>query len=82
MPYVHIICSLLAKTIGSPTYCVQLENARVGFPDYKPLGLNDKRRGARGLRVVYEHMTPAQRAKALQEDLRLREVQASATLAS
>ena len=27
MPYVHIICSLLAKTIGSPVYYIQLENA-------------------------------------------------------
>ena len=52
MPYVHIICLLLANTIGSPIYCVQLENSRVGFPDYKPPMLNDRRRGARGLRAV------------------------------
>ena len=81
MPYVHIICSLLAKTIGSPVYCVQLENAMAGFLDYKPPRLNDRRRGARGLRAVYKLMTPAQRAKADQEDLHLREVEASATLA-
>jgi len=40
MPYVHIICSLLAKTIGSPVYCIQLENSRAGFLDYKPPALN------------------------------------------
>ena len=81
MPYVHIICSLLAKTIGSPIYCVHLENSRAGFPDYKPPVLNDRHRGARGLRAVYELMTLAQRAKADQEDLRLREAEAGATLA-
>ena len=82
MPSVHTIYSLLAKTIGSPVYCVQLKNARTRFLDYKPPRLNDIHRGAYGLRAVYELMTPAQRAKALQEDLRLREVEASATLAS
>ena len=81
MRYVHIIYLLLAKTIGSSVYCIQLENARAGFPDYKPPRLNDRRRGARGLRAVYELMTPAQRAKADQEDLRLRVVEAGATLA-
>ena len=81
MRYVHIIYLLLAKTIGSSVYCIQLENARAGFLDYKPPRLNDRRRGARGLRAVYELMTPAQRAKADQEDLRLRVVEAGATLA-
>ena len=81
MTYIHIICSLLAKTIGSLVYCVQLENTRAGFPNYKPPGLNDRRRGARGLRAVYELMTLAQRAEADQEDLCLREAEARATLA-
>ena len=81
MRYVHIIYLLLAKTIGSSIYCIQLENARAGFLDYKPPRLNDRHRGAHGLRAVYELMTPAQRAKADQEDLRLREAEAGATLA-
>ena len=58
-----------------------MENSRAGFLDYKPPRLNDRHRGAHGLRAVYELMTPAQRAKADQEDLRLREVEATTTLA-
>ena len=75
MPYVHIICLLLAKTIVSPMHCDQLENSRVGFLGYKPPTLNDRLRGAHGLRAVYELMKPAQRAKADREDLRLREAE-------
>ena len=81
MPYVHIIYLLLANTIESPVHCIQLENSSAGFLDYKPPSLNDRCRGACGLRAMYELMTLAQRVEVDQEDLRLREAEAGATLA-
>ena len=41
------------------------------FPEYKPPGLTNKRRGERTMRALHDHMTPADIANNEEADLAL-----------
>ena len=46
------------------------------FPEYKPPGLTDRRRGGHTMRAPHDHMTPADIANNEEDDLALREAEA------
>jgi hypothetical protein len=57
--YAHVICYLLAKTIGFPEQETVLRESKSMLPEYKPPDSTDKRRGGRTMRALHDHMTPA-----------------------
>jgi len=80
IPYAHVICYLLAKTVGFLEQETVLRESKSMFPEYKPPGLTDGRRGGRTMRALHDHMTPADIANNEETDLALQEVEACSGL--
>jgi hypothetical protein len=80
IPYTHVICYLLAKTVGFPEQETVLRESKSMFPEYKPPGPTDRRRGGRTMRALHDHMTPADIANNEEADLALREAEAHSRL--
>ena len=80
IPYAHVTCYLLAKTVGFLEQEMVLRESKSMFPEYKPPGPTDRHRGGRTMRALHDHMTPADIANNEETDLALQEVEACSGL--
>jgi len=71
IPYAHVICYLLAKTVGFLEQEMVLRESKNMFPEYKPPGPTNRRRGGRIMRAQHDHMTQADIANNEEADLAL-----------
>jgi hypothetical protein len=80
IPYAHVMCYLLAKTVGFLEQEMVLRESKSIFPDYKSLGLTDRHRGGSTMRALHDDMTPTDIANNEEADLALRELEARSGL--
>ena len=80
IPYAHVICYLLAKTIGFPEQETVLRESKSMFLEYKTPGPTDRHRGGSTMRALHDHMTPANIDNNEEANLALREAEARSGL--